>query len=48
LSDVDLATGFSEAFTHLRAGVPCKDRIGLLNVIPTSFVKLWTETDRTA
>ena len=33
LLDVDRETGFTEAFTHLRTGAPCKDRIGLLNVI---------------
>lgn len=33
LSDVDSTTGFSEAFTHLRTGVSCKDRVGLLNVV---------------
>ena len=33
LLDADGATGFADAFTHLRTGVPCKDRIGLLNVI---------------
>ena len=27
------ATGFTDAFTHLRTGAPCKDRIGLLNVL---------------
>jgi len=33
LLEVDDAVGFTEAFTHLRTGVPCKDRIGLLNVL---------------
>ena len=33
LQDVDDDIGFTEAFTHLRTGVPCKDRIGLLNVL---------------
>jgi len=33
LQDVAEATGFTEAFTHLRTGAPCKDRIGLLNVL---------------
>ena len=33
LLEVDRATGFADAFTHLRTGAPCKDRIGLLNVI---------------
>ena len=31
--DVDRETGFTEAFTHLRTGVPPKDRIGLMNVL---------------
>jgi hypothetical protein len=33
LQEVDGDIGFTEAFTHLRTGVPCKDRIGLLNVL---------------
>lgn len=33
LLDVGAALGFTEAFTHLRTGVPCGDRIGLLNVL---------------
>ncbi|MGR3718704.1 MAG: Tn3 family transposase, partial [Paracoccus sp. (in: a-proteobacteria)] len=33
LLEVDDETGFTEAFTHLRTGAPCKDRIGLLNVL---------------
>ena len=33
LLEVDDDIGFTEAFTHLRTGVPCKDRIGLLNVL---------------
>jgi len=33
LTDVDNDTGFTDAFTHLRTGAPCKDRLGLLNVI---------------
>ncbi len=33
LLEVDDEVGFIEAFTHLHTGVPCKDRIGLLNVI---------------
>lgn len=33
LQEVDDHIGFTEAFTHLRTGVPCKDRIGLLNVL---------------
>lgn len=38
LLEVDAATGFSEAFTHLRTGAPSSDRIGsdrigLMNVI---------------
>jgi TnpA family transposase len=33
LLEVDDDIGFTEAFTHLRTGVPCADRIGLLNVL---------------
>jgi TnpA family transposase len=33
LLEVDAAVGFTEAFTHLRTGVPCEDKIGLLNVL---------------
>lgn len=33
LLEVDAALGFTDAFTHLRTGVPCGDRIGLLNVL---------------
>ena len=33
LLKVDEATGFTDAFTHLRTGAPCKDKIGLLNVL---------------
>jgi hypothetical protein len=33
LLDVEKATGFMDAFTHLRTGAPCKDKIGLLNVL---------------
>ncbi|MHA7882110.1 Tn3 family transposase [Nitratireductor rhodophyticola] len=40
LLEVDSATGFTEAFTHLRIGVPCKDRIGLLNVILAEGINL--------
>lgn len=33
LLDVERATGFTDAFTHLRTGAPCNDKIGLLNVL---------------
>jgi len=33
LLEVDTAIGFTEAFTHLRTGAPCQDRIGLLSVL---------------
>jgi len=33
LLEVDDEVGVTEAFTHLHTGVPCKDRIGLLNVL---------------
>lgn len=29
LLDVGKATGFTDAFTHLRTGAPCKDRVEL-------------------
>ena len=40
LLEVDNATGFSEAFIHLRTGAPCADRIGLLNVILAEGINL--------
>ncbi len=33
LQEADSDIGFTEAFTHLRTGAPCKDRVGLLNVL---------------
>ncbi len=33
LLEVEKMTGFTDAFTHLRTGAPCKDKIGLLNVL---------------
>lgn len=33
LLEVDNDIGFADAFTHLRTGSPCQDRIGLLNVL---------------
>ena len=33
LLEVDAAAGFTDAFTHLRTGALCQDRIGLLNVL---------------
>jgi TnpA family transposase len=33
LLEVDQATGFTDAFAHLRTGAPCTDKIGLLNVL---------------
>lgn len=33
LLEVDEATGFTDAFTHIRTGAPCRDRIGLLSVL---------------
>ena len=38
--EVDAAIGFTEAFTHLRTGAPCKDRIGLLNVLLAEGINL--------
>lgn len=40
LMDVDAATDFTDAFTHLRTGVPCKDKIGLLNVLLAEGINL--------
>ena len=40
LLEVDDATRFTEAFTHLRTGEPCRDRIGLLNVLLAEGVNL--------
>ncbi len=40
LLEVDAATGFCEAFTHLRTGAPCSDRIGLMNVILAEGINL--------
>lgn len=40
LLEVDERTGFSEAFTHLRTGAPCSDRIGLMNVLLAEGVNL--------
>ena len=40
LQDVSTATGFAEAFTHLRTGAPCKDHIGLLNVLLADGINL--------
>lgn len=33
LLDVEKVIGFTDAFTHLRTGAPCKDKVGLLNVL---------------
>ena len=33
LLEVDGVLGFTDAFTHLRTGIPCGNRIGLLNVL---------------
>ena len=40
LLEVDDATRFTEAFTHLRTGSPCRDRIGLLNVLLAEGIDL--------
>lgn len=40
LQDADNDIGFTDAFTHLRTGAPCKDRIGLLNVLLAEGVNL--------
>ena len=40
LLEVDQAIGFTDVFTHLRTGAPCKDRIGLLNVLLAEGINL--------
>ncbi len=40
LLEVDEYIGFTEAFTHLRTGVPCTDRVGLLNVLQAEGLNL--------
>lgn len=40
LLQTDDATGFTEAFTDLRTGSPCKDRIGLLSVLLANGVNI--------
>ena len=40
LLEVDDTTRFTEAFTHLRTGSPCRDRIGLLNVLLAEGINL--------
>lgn len=40
LLDVDSQIGFTDAFTHLRTGAPCKDRLGLLNVLLAEGINL--------
>ncbi|MXY79603.1 MAG: Tn3 family transposase, partial [Chloroflexi bacterium] len=40
LLEVDDATRFTEAFTHLRTGAPCRDRIGLLYVLLAEGINL--------
>ena len=52
LLEVDGATGFSDAFVHLRTGTPRADRIGLMNVVLAEGVNLglrkMAEATRTA
>ena len=40
LMEVDSAIAFTDAFPHLRTGVPCRDRIGLLNVLLAEGINL--------
>lgn len=40
LLEVEEDTGFADGFTHLRTGSPCKDRLGLLNVLLAEGVNL--------
>ena len=40
LMEVDAEVGFTDAFIHLRTGAPCKDKIGLLNVLLAEGINL--------
>ena len=40
LIEIDDAIRFTDAFTHLRTGAPCKDKLGLLNVLLGEGVNL--------
>jgi len=40
LLEVDRAIGFTEAFTDIRTGAPCRDQIGLLTVLLSDGVNL--------
>ena len=40
LVEVDDEVGFTDAFLHLRTGAPCKDRIGLMNVLLAEGINL--------
>ena len=40
LLEVDAATGFTDAFAHLRMGAPCQARVGLLNVLLSEGLNL--------
>ena len=40
LVEVDDEVGFTDAFVHLRTGAPCKDRIGLMNVLLAEGINL--------
>ena len=40
LIETDDSIGYTDAFTHLRTGAPCKDKLGLLNVLLGEGVNL--------
>jgi TnpA family transposase len=40
LQEVDADIGFTEAFTHLQTGAPCKDQIGMLTVLLSEGLNL--------
>lgn len=40
IQEVDEDTGFSEAFTHINTGSPCRDNLGLLNVLLAEGINL--------
>ena len=40
IQEVDDDTGFSDAFTHINTGSPCRDNLGLLNVLLAEGINL--------
>ncbi len=48
LLQVDAEIGFTDAFTNLRTGVPCKDKVGLMNVLLADGINLGLKKMATA